>query len=147
MSNSQSYEILYWNAATGAQIKESMRDVQWDTWTCVLGFPVMGIWPLDGEGAHGTDVNSVDRSPSHKYVVTADDRNQVKLFNYPCVVRQAPNRMYRGHASHVLHVRFSPDETHLVSVGGVDRAIFQWRVVPDHPPPQGNVGSAPYAQS
>jgi hypothetical protein len=30
----------------------------WQSWTCVLGFPVMGIWQPDTDG---TDVNSVDR--------------------------------------------------------------------------------------
>lgn len=33
-------------------------NTDWATWTCVLGFPVMGIWQPDTDG---TDVNSVDR--------------------------------------------------------------------------------------
>eukprot|EP00955_Chlamydomonas_euryale_P117744 366495-Chlamydomonas_euryale.AAC.2 len=43
------------------QVKENQRDTRWATWTCVLGFPVMGIWP---PGTDGTDINSCDRSPS-----------------------------------------------------------------------------------
>lgn len=41
-----------------------MRDEKWDTFTCPLGFPVMGIWPASrpGEGhADGTDINAVCR--------------------------------------------------------------------------------------
>ena len=33
----------------------------------------------------------------------------------------------RGHSSHVMNVRFSPDDDWVVSVGGKDRAVFQWR--------------------
>ena len=35
--------------------------------------------------------------------------------------------MGRGHSSHVMNVRFSPDDDWVVSVGGKDRAVFQWR--------------------
>jgi len=61
MSNDQAYEILYSDPRTGRQVKENQRDTRWATWTCVLGFPVMGIWP---PGTDGTDINSCDRSPS-----------------------------------------------------------------------------------
>ena len=32
-----------------------------------------------------------------------------------------------GHSSHVMNVRFSPTDAWVVSVGGKDRAVFQWR--------------------
>lgn len=54
---------------------------------------------------------------------------QVKLFNYPCVVEDAPGHVYGGHSSHVMNVRWSLDERYAVSVGGKDRAVFQWQVV------------------
>ncbi len=46
-------------AAGCAQITVPQRDTQFATWTCNLGFPVMGIFPPFSDG---TDVNSVDRS-------------------------------------------------------------------------------------
>jgi echinoderm microtubule-associated protein-like 6 len=54
---------------------------------------------------------------------------QVKLFNWPCVVQHAPAHVYGGHSSHVMNVRWSADSQYAVSVGGKDRAVFQWRVV------------------
>jgi hypothetical protein len=33
----------------------------------------------------------------------------------------------RGHASHVMSVRFSADDRYVISAGGHDRGIFQWR--------------------
>ncbi len=44
-------------------------------------------------------------------VVTSDDEGRVKLFNYPCVVEDAPHRAYRGHSSHVMGVRFNADDS------------------------------------
>ena len=47
-SNDASSEIIWWNADTGRQIRSSVDTVEadtvWDTWTCHLGFQVMGIW-------------------------------------------------------------------------------------------------------
>lgn len=38
--------------------------------------------------------------------------------------------MYGGHGSHVTNVRFTHDDGHLVSLGGKDTSVFQWRVLP-----------------
>jgi WD domain, G-beta repeat len=70
---------------------------------------------------------SADGVPGATYIVTADDFSLVKLFNGPVVADDAPYRAYRGHASHVTCVRFSADDRLLFSVGGHDRAVFQWR--------------------
>ena len=112
-SNCVGGEIIYWNVSrhggSGGSVADSVAcpgesqpgtairsttdtveaDTKWATWTCTLGFPVMGIW---ADGASLTDVNAVDLSPDRRYVVTADDRGTstgsgaVKLFNAPCVV-------------------------------------------------------------
>ena len=118
------YEILYFSPASGKQVMKNQRDQKWATWTGVLGFDVMGIWP---DFADGTDVNAIDRTRSGRHVATADDFGGVKLFNYPCVVQDAPYVLGRGHSSHVMNVRFSPDDGTLISVGGKDRCVFQVR--------------------
>lgn len=38
-------------------------------------------------------------------------------------------RAYVGHASHIMGIRFSPDNQYVVSVGGYDRGAMQWRVL------------------
>ena len=40
-------------------------------------------------------------------------------------------RKYVGHSAHVTNVRFSHDMMRVMSVGGGDHAIFQWRYLPD----------------
>jgi WD40 repeat protein len=130
-SNDGSYEIIYWNAENGRQIRSSVdtveADTDWATWTCVLGFPCMGVWP---DSSNGTDVNAVARSHDRKYLASADDFGHVKLFTYPCVVEDAPFKTYHGHSAEVASVRFMHGDSHVVSVGGNDRSVLQWRVAP-----------------
>jgi len=97
---------------------------RWDHWSVVLGFPVMGIWP---DFSDGTDVNRVATSRENKVVVTADDFGGVKMFNFPCLVEDAPYIRYPGHSSHVSSVAFLGDDRRVVSTGSADRAVFVWR--------------------
>jgi hypothetical protein len=107
------------------------------------------------KAADGTDINACDRGPAPgdaeagELLAVVDDSGMVKLFNWPCVVEHAPFRRmewpeggaggggrklsgeslgYVGHSSHVVNVRFANRGRLLISVGGHDRAVFQWRV-------------------
>ncbi|MEQ2271186.1 hypothetical protein XENORESO_000698 [Xenotaenia resolanae] len=42
---------------------------------------------------------------------------------------QAPSHIYRGHSSHVTNVSFLYDDSYLVSTGGKDMSVLQWRIV------------------
>ncbi len=42
---------------------------------------------------------------------------------------QCSFREYVGHCSHVMGIRFSPDNCYVMSMGGDDRAAIQWRVL------------------
>ena len=125
-SNSQAYELLYHSTSSGAQITKitSMRDIEWHTWTCVLGWPVQGIWP---ECASGDDINACDIDKTKRYIVTSDDYSKVKLFRYPSPVERAAFLQYNGHSSHVTCVRFLSDNKHVISIGGLDKAVFQFK--------------------
>jgi len=151
-STCASYELLYWDPLTGKQVLANQRDAVFETYSCALGFSVMGIWP---DGSDGTDINAVDRARVGQpfvtdksdensgtksvsfplgdaglehagYVVTADDFGKIKLFNYPCVFNDAPYREYKGHASHAMCARFTCDDRRVITAGGRDRAMLQF---------------------
>ena len=131
------YEILFCDVNTGAQLTNGaslLTDGNWQTWTMTLGWPVIGIWRGDMDGS---DINSVDRSPSGKLLASADDFGKVSLFRYPCVKEGAQSCVFTGHSSHVTCVRWasvngakdSPSDDYLLSIGGEDKCVFQWKCV------------------
>ncbi|KAI3376679.1 hypothetical protein L3Q82_017108 [Scortum barcoo] len=129
MSNSGDYEILYWDIAAGCKLLRNRfesKDREWASYTCVLGFHVMGVWL---EGSDGTDINALCRSHNERMVAVADDFCKVHLFQYPCPKPKAPSHKYDGHGSHVTNVCFTHSDSHLLSMGGKDTCILQWRVI------------------
>ena len=119
-TNCRGYEILYWEGRSGRQLLGAHRDWEaWEGWSCVLGWPVMGIWR---DGYDGTDINAVHASDDGRLLVAADDRGGVLLYRVPCAARRAPGRRFRAHSSHVMNVRWLAGGDRCVSVGGRDRA-------------------------
>ncbi|KAM6912638.1 echinoderm microtubule-associated protein-like 1 isoform 1-T1 [Xenentodon cancila] len=128
VSNSGDYEILYWIPSVCKQVVsvETTRDIEWATCTCTLGFQVFGLWP---DGSDGTDINAACRSSDKILLATGDDFGKVHLFSYPCSQFRAPSHHYSAHSSHVTNVTFLHDDSHLVSTGGKDMSVMQWRIV------------------
>lgn len=105
----------------------ALKDTQWKTWSCVIGFPVQEIW----RGAEdGTDVNAVDRSHSkvkgenkgetYPLICRADDFGKVSVYKYPIVVKEQEYNEVGGHSSHVTCCRFSEMDDYVFSTGGED---------------------------
>ncbi|KAG9346201.1 hypothetical protein JZ751_008024 [Albula glossodonta] len=129
MSNSGDYEILYWDVVNSCRLirnRSDCKDIDWATYTCVLGFHVFGVWP---EGSDGTDINALMRSHNRNMIALADDFCKLHLFQYPCSRPKAPSHQYTAHSSHVTNVTFLHGDSHVVSTGGKDTSIMQWRVV------------------
>ncbi|XP_042301150.1 echinoderm microtubule-associated protein-like 4 isoform X4 [Sceloporus undulatus] len=139
MSNSGDYEILYWDIPAGCKLmrnRSECKDIDWTTYTCVLGFQVFGVWP---EGSDGTDINALVRSHNRKVIAVADDFCKVHLFQYPCSKAKAPSHKYSAHSSHVTNVSFTHNDSHLISTGGKDMSIIQWRLVEKVALPQNDI--------
>jgi hypothetical protein len=106
--------------------KEEIKKIEWHTFTGVLGDEVNGIWE---KYTDKTDINATDANLADQVIVTGDDFGLVKLFRFPSVKRGAKFRKYVGHSSHVTNVRFTCRRDRVLSIGGADHAIFQWRFV------------------
>ncbi|XP_028161969.1 echinoderm microtubule-associated protein-like 2 isoform X3 [Ostrinia furnacalis] len=126
-SNSGDYELLFWNATTCRQVTSasSMRDVAWASNSCPITFTTVGVWP---ENADGTDINTCTRSHDGRLAATGDDFGKVKLFAYPAPQPRSLSHAYGGHSSHVTAARFLPDDSRLLTAGGLDTALMQWLV-------------------
>jgi microtubule-associated protein-like 6 len=132
-SNCGAYELLFWDLSSEASSQElvqipsarKLRDVNWHTWTCTLGWPVQGIWPPCSDG---TDINAVHRNHAGHLLATADDFGKVKVFRYPCVSKSSEYTELSGHSSHVTNVRWMMGDGMLVSTGGNDKSVMLWKV-------------------
>ena len=61
--NSQAYELKFIGVDAKKDISaSSAKDIDWFTWTCKIGFPVIGIF----QSVDYTDVNTVCRAGNRK---------------------------------------------------------------------------------
>ncbi|KAI1895518.1 hypothetical protein AGOR_G00107080 [Albula goreensis] len=129
-TNDGSGKRLFYRMPSGKEVtnREEMKMVQWSTWTCVLGPEVNGIWPKYSEI---NDINSVDANFNSQVLVTADDYGLVKLLRYPCVKKGAKFKKYLGHSAHITNARWSHDYQWVITIGGADHSVFQWKFIPE----------------
>ncbi|KAG8014924.1 Echinoderm microtubule-associated protein-like 6 [Nibea albiflora] len=128
-TNDGAGERLFYRMPAGKLVpKEEAKGIHWMTWTGVVGTEVNGIWP---KYSNVTNVNSVDANYSSAVLVTGDEMGLVKLFRFPCLKKGAKFKKYIGHSAHVTNVRWSNDLQWVISTGGADHAVFQWRFLPE----------------
>jgi WD40 repeat protein len=126
-SNDSTSQLMYYSMKESRHEPNGFqlyRNTNWKTWTCIVGWPVLGIWPAISDGE---DVNAVDRSLAQTTLVTADDFGKVKLFKYPSAIEFSSYNSFSGHSNIVADVRFAFNQDFVVSIGAVDRCIFQWK--------------------
>ncbi|XP_075907401.1 echinoderm microtubule-associated protein-like 6 isoform X4 [Nelusetta ayraudi] len=128
-TNDGAGDRLFYRMPAGKLLpKEEAKGIHWMTWTSVVGPEVNGIWP---KYSNLSNVNSVDANYSSAVLVTGDDLGLVKLFRFPSLKKGAKFKKYIGHSAHVTNVRWSNDLQWVVSTGGADHAVFQWRFLPE----------------
>ena len=49
------------------------------------------------------------------------------MFKYPVATPKAAFKKFSGHSAHVTSVRFTHDDSYVISTGGGEKSIFQWR--------------------
>ncbi|XP_054882282.1 echinoderm microtubule-associated protein-like 6 [Poeciliopsis prolifica] len=107
---------------------EEVKGQRWASWSSILGSEVSGIWPKYSDS---TAINAVDANLSAGVLVSGDDLGLVKLYRFPCLRRGAKFKKYLGHSAHVTNVRWSSDLQSVLTTGGADHALFQWRFLPE----------------
>ncbi|XP_047191015.1 echinoderm microtubule-associated protein-like 6 isoform X1 [Scophthalmus maximus] len=129
-SNDGAGERLFYRMPMGKAVvsKEEVKGQRWASWSCVLGSEVCGIWPKYSDL---TQINAVDANHAAAVLVAGDDLGLVKLYRFPCLRKGAKFKKYIGHSAHVTNVRWSHDLQWVLTTGGADHALFQWRFLPE----------------
>jgi WD40 repeat protein len=130
------YELLFFNVDEG-ELKKSkqetsakkLRDMTWASQCTKFGWHVDGIFvrPDGSEIADGSAINSVAVNKSKTLCITGDDEGNVNLFRYP-VRKGAEVAPFSGHSSHIPRVHFAENDSYVISTGGNDKAIIQWKI-------------------
>lgn len=136
-----------------------VRDAQWVKWTCVFGWSTPGIWSEDTtslvdiaavcttgpkatstSGILSTSLSDKDdtfvtgaplsgsTSSENEDLIAVACKTSLRLFKWPAM-RFAKSRSYAGHSSPIPSICFSFNDAYLVSVGGDDATIIQWKCV------------------
>lgn len=70
----------------------------------------------------------------------------VSEYTFCCFVLGAKFKKYLGHSAHITNVRWSHDYQWVITIGGADHSVFQWKFIPErkskdtlHIAPQGTV--------
>uniref|UniRef100_UPI00358E5FDC echinoderm microtubule-associated protein-like 5 isoform X4 n=1 Tax=Myxine glutinosa TaxID=7769 RepID=UPI00358E5FDC len=120
--------------------KEEIDASPWASWSCPRGAEVAGVLPRYGPPNH---IMSLDASVTGGVLAVGDGLGFIKLYRFPTFQKGSRFRRYIGHSAPVTAVRWSHDCAWLLSIGGSDHALFQWRFIPEglHPtesdaPPQ-----------
>mmetsp|Transcript_8381 Transcript_8381/g.28139 ORF Transcript_8381/g.28139 Transcript_8381/m.28139 type:complete len:892 (-) Transcript_8381:144-2819(-) len=103
-----------------------LRDQAWFTHDCHFGWDKQGIWNF---GQSLPDMNAVTVYPPKMLLATAEAQGTIRLFRYPAISKSAVHRAYSGHSSGIQGVQFTKDGRYLLSTGGYDVCLFQWKVV------------------
>jgi WD40 repeat protein len=98
----------------------------WASSTLKMGWESMGVYRRDTDGS---DVNFVSTNQAKSLLVSADDFGSINVFRFPVVNNSHDCLRLCGHSEHVVRAKFleSEDGVYIVSVGGNDRAVIQWK--------------------
>ena len=136
-SNCTAFELLYFNTSDGVVIfnPSNLKDEQWASWTCPLGWPVQGIWPEVSDGTN--DATCVHKAHSHDVVAVGEEGGAIKVFKYPALAKRAATVKGFGYSNAVGNIRFLADDNRLITISRDSRTICQWRVEwPQEPEPE-----------
>jgi WD40 repeat protein len=129
-SLTRDYEVCHWRLDADkqrAKFEPSIplpEDLEWGDDPLIAGWDVEGLYQ---QGWDGTDLNDATVTSDRTLIVSGDDYGTVRLHNYPAIAPEAC-KAYTGHAEFVVGVEFLRDDSQLITCGGDDMAIMQWRL-------------------
>lgn len=131
-TNCGAYELKFFEVETGLHVPAASRlkDVEWDSETCILAWAVQGAWSRfnDGVEVEAVDCTACQEKLNGSLVVSGDNFGRIKFYRYPCVSQLAMSQSFRGHSGSVSNIRWSDDGRYAISTGREDQAIMIWEV-------------------
>eukprot|EP01041_Mallomonas_annulata_P001147 gene1147-2216_t len=126
ISNCSAGDLMFWDAHRGdMQTAKLMREILWNSHTCVFSYVSQGIW---GPYPDGVECNAVAASHARDLLVSVDNYGRLRSFTFPCIREDSNYITMKGHGANVLNCRFSCEDSYLYTTGGSDGCVLQWRI-------------------
>jgi microtubule-associated protein-like 6 len=126
MSNCSAGDLLFWDTDSGElQAPKSVKNVQWDTNTCVYSYATQGIWSTCQDG---TQYRSACKSNAQDILIAVDNYGRIRVTNFPCLTSNPCFYQCYGHGKDIRNCQVSCDDTRLFTTGGTDGCVFQWKI-------------------
>jgi len=124
------HSLLFAECTNGIQIPTpaSLKDAQWATVTTPLGWAAQGFWPKNKK--ENVEITSCGKNKDSTQICTTDNYGRLRLWRYPCHREESGHISYRGHSYDAKNVAWGAHDGFVVSLGGRDRCLFQWKVLP-----------------
>ncbi len=113
------YKTIVYEAPQGNEVPSGQLSdqVEWFEWTSIFDPQIIGIWPEDSKKHY---FNCAHLASNAMKLATGDDDGSVKLFQFPSTEKSSPVDVKYGHSSFVTNLKFLNNNTHLMSIGGLD---------------------------
>ena len=109
-------------------MKARLREAHWPEITCKFGYSVQGIYM----GSTDPDfITAVGKGNEENIICSGDEDLCLNLVNYPVLTDNCKAKRYHAHSDKIHRIFFVPGDKKLVTVGGKDKSIFIWSVVPE----------------
>ena len=143
--------LVYGDLRVGVSVTDpsTLQNARWATFSCLFGWATVGVHAVlaNPEGG-GYETSSIDvhgdnktvlslvclaRSNSAKVVAVGDHHGVLRLLQYPATsaTESSAERVGVAHVGTLRRLAWTDHDSHLVTVGGLDRNICVWRFVPD----------------
>nr|KAG5700211.1 hypothetical protein BaRGS_011054 [Batillaria attramentaria] len=121
------YDLVFWDVTNMQKLKSgrTVRDDDWNTYTCPVGYPLIGAWQGMGRG---DVINVCCRSRYRDFIATGDSVGRLRLFKYPSILQKSDSRTIKPFSSNTTAVEFMADDNYLLASGGSDAALLQYEL-------------------
>ncbi|GFO14447.1 echinoderm microtubule-associated protein-like 1 [Plakobranchus ocellatus] len=120
-------EQKFWEVTRCVEISgDNLNDFPWSSSTCLLDHKLVGLW--SSKQASEGQLTCVDVNPDETLVAMATNSGSLSLFQYPCLTQKAFSHAYKSHQT-PRALCFTLDGRSLLTVGGADTSIMQWKIV------------------
>ena len=128
-TSSGDFNLNFWNTGSNKleKVPSVLRSKDWVDQTCVLGWSVAGLWSNHNYKLT-SNIETLHVGHYRELIVSGDSQGYVRIYGYPCINAKSEFHEDKPISGSVSGTRFFADDSYVIAVGGVDAAIFKYKI-------------------